>query len=95
MANPSNANDMSTDSQVWPEQVPRVSGALKKGAFVSTVTWGGPELAGTICDREQTGLLLDVGERDDPAGYVFVPWSSIEQVNIGAVTPRRVKALPS
>lgn len=94
MANPSNANDMNTDSQAWLEQAPRVSDALKKGVFVSTVTWGGRELTGTVCDREQTGLLLDVdNNEDDPAAYVFLPWSSIEQVNIGTVTPRRVKVL--
>lgn len=93
MANPGRANDMSTDSQAWLEQAPRVSDALKKGVFVSTLTWGGRELSGKICDREQTGLLLDVGEHNEPSGYVFVPWSSIEQVNIGTVTPRRVKVL--
>ena len=48
-----------------------------------------------VCDREQTGLLLDVSDpEDDSAGYVFLPWSSIEQVNIGTVTPGRVKVLP-
>ncbi len=84
------------DTQTRPEQAPKVYDALRKGVFVSVDTWGGRDLTGTICDREQTGLLLDISEHeDDSDGYVFLPWSSIEQVNIGALTPRRVKVIPS
>jgi hypothetical protein len=76
-----------TDSQAWLEQAPKVSDALKKGVFVSLVT-------GVICDREQAGLLLDISVAADGSdGYVFLPWSSIEQVNIRSVSPRRVKVL--
>ncbi len=90
------ANGGGTESRAWQGQAPKVSDALRKGVYVSIVTWGGRELAGTICDREQTGLLLDLSEREDGSdGYVFLPWSSIEQVNIGSVTPRRVKVLPT
>jgi hypothetical protein len=90
------ANDVGTESQAWLEQAPKVSDALKKGVFVSIVTWSGREMTGTICDREQAGLLLDVRESEDGFdGYVFLPWSSVEQVNIRSVSPRRVKVLQS
>ena len=46
----------------WLSQAPKVSDALKKGVFVSVTTWGGRELAGLVCDREHSGLLLDVRE---------------------------------
>ena len=55
-------------------QAPRVSDALKKGVFVSVTTWGGRELAGLVCDREHSGLILDVRESAaDADGYVFLP----------------------
>ncbi len=96
MSNRRGVDDVGADRRPWAERAPKVSDALKKGVSVSVVTWGGRELEGVDCDREQTGLLLDVGDpEDDPAGYVFLPWSSIEQVNVGTVTPRRVKVLPS
>ena len=96
MADQGGANEVGTDSQAWFEQAPKVSDALRKGAFVSIVTWGGRELEGAICDREQAGLLLDTGESEGGSeGYVFLPWSSVEQVYIRSVTPRRVKVLPS
>jgi hypothetical protein len=80
----------------WLSQAPKVSDALKKGVFVSLTTWGGRELAGLVCDREQSGLLLDVREPDaDADGYVFLPWSSVEQVKVREVAQRRVKFLQS
>ena len=84
------------DSQEWLAQAPKVSDALKKGIFVSIVTWSGREVVGLVCDREHSGLLLDVREPDaDSGGYVFLPWSSIEQVKIRDVAQRRVKFLQS
>ncbi len=84
------------DSAEWLSQAPKVSDALKKGVSVSVTTWGGREIAGLVCDWEQTGLLLDVRRPDeDSAGYVFLPWSSIEQVEIREVVQRRVKFLQS
>lgn len=84
------------DTQEWLAQAPRVSDALKKGAPVTISMWNGREISGLICDREQNGLLLDVREPNgDSSGYVFLPWSSIEQVEIQAVAQRRVKFLPS
>ena len=94
MVDQGGANDVSTDSQTWLGQAPKVSDALKKGVFISIVTWGGREVTGVICDREQTGVLLDISvSADGSDGYVFLPWSSIEQVNIRSVSPRRVKVL--
>ena len=87
---------MSADSEQWLDQAPKVVDALKRGSLVSITTWGGRELSGTVCDREQTGLLLDVREPGDSGdGYVFLPWSSVEQVIIREISPRRVKFLPS
>jgi len=84
------------DSAEWLVQAPKVSDALKKGIFVSVTTWGGRDIVGLVCDWEQTGLLLDVRQPDaDSAGYVFLPWSSIEQVAIREVMQRRVKFLQS
>jgi hypothetical protein len=82
-------------SQEWLAQAPKVADALKKGMVVSVATWSGREISGVVCDREQAGLLLDVREPDsDAEGYVFLPWSSIEQVNIREIAQRRVKFLP-
>ena len=68
--------------------------AVKKGISVAVVTWSGQELTGLVCDREQSGLLLDVREPDaDSAGYIFLPWTSIEQVKVQEVAQRRVKFL--
>lgn len=77
------------------DRAPKVSDALKRGATVSVATWSGREVLGVVCDRDQAGLLLDV-ERDGNGqdGYAFLPWTSIEQVDIRAVTQRRVKFLP-
>ncbi len=83
------------ESQDWAIQVPRVSDALKKGVTVSVATWSGREVSGLVCDREPEGLLLEVREPgEDAEGYVFLPWSSIEQVTIREITQRRVKFLP-
>jgi hypothetical protein len=96
MADHDGERKTSVDSEEWLAQAPRVSDALKKGMFVSIATWSGREMGGVICDREETGLLLDVREPDaDSEGYVFLPWSSIEQVKIREVAQRRVKFLQS
>lgn len=96
MVDQGSANGVAADTQTWLGQAPKVSDALKKGVSVSVVTWGGRELTGAVCDREQSGLLLDVSAPEAGSdGLVFVPWSSVEQVNIGVVTPRRVKVIQS
>jgi len=86
--------DASADSRHGPNQAPKVVDALRRGSPVSITTWGGRELSGTVCDREQTGILLALREPDSD-GYVFLPWSSIEQVAIREVSQRRVKFLPN
>ncbi|MCA1688026.1 MAG: hypothetical protein LC714_05445 [Actinobacteria bacterium] len=87
-------NNPQVGPEEWLSRAPKVSDALKKGVFVSVTTWGGREMSGLVCDREQTGLLLDVREPDaDADGYVFLPWSSVEQVKVREVTQRRVKFL--
>ena len=87
---------MSAESEQWNSQTPKVTDALKRGSPVSVTTWGGRELSGMVCDREQIGLLLDVREPEESAArYVFLPWSSIEQVVIREVSQRRVKFLPN
>jgi hypothetical protein len=84
------------DTQEWLARAPRVADALKKGAPVAISMWSGREISGLVCDREQNGLLVDVRDADgDSAGYVFLPWSSIEQVAIQSVAHRRVKFLPT
>lgn len=75
----------------WLSQAPKVADALKKGTSVSVTTWGGQDIAGLVCDREETGILLDTRE----TGYYFVPWGSIQHVHVEEVARRRVKFLPS
>ena len=91
---------MNQDTETKPradtgvDHQPRVSDALKSGMAVSISTWSGRELRGVISDRDQAGLLLDLGgDGDGPDGYTFVPWSSVEQVDIPEVAHRRVKFL--
>ena len=82
-------------SQEWLAQAPKVSDALKKGMVVSVAAWSGQQITGTVCDREQVGLLLEVREPDTGSEvYSFLPWTSIEQVKIREIAQRRVKFLP-
>jgi hypothetical protein len=65
------------------EGAPEIPGFLGRGSFVSVSARTGNDLAGYVCDRDGTGLLLDVREPSgDPGGYEFLPWSSIERVSI-------------
>lgn len=74
------------------DQAPKVSDALKRGASVSVTTWSGRKMVGTVSDRDPAGLLLQMEEGGN--GYSFLPWSSVEQVDIPEVVPRQVKFLP-
>lgn len=78
----------------WHDRAPKVSDALRKGVSVTVTTWGGRAVSGLVCDRDPAGILLEAREtgESDP-GYVFLPWSSVEQVEISQLTPRRVKFL--
>jgi hypothetical protein len=76
------------------EHQPRVADALRSGVAVVVTTWGGRRLQGTVSDRDQAGLLLDLdGDAAGSGGYTFVPWSSAEQIDIPEVAHRRVKTL--
>ena len=62
---------------------PRIPDALVRGSFVSVSARIGNDLEGYVCDRDETGLLLEVRDPSgDPAGYEFLPWHSIERVSI-------------
>lgn len=74
------------------DQAPKVSDALKRGARVSVTTWGGHTILGAVSDRDMAGLLLKV-EGDDTNGFAFLPWSSVERVDIPEVVLRQVKFL--
>ena len=81
----------------WATRAPRVSDALNRGVLVSVATWGGRHISGRVCDREPYGLLLDVespeGDPDGSTSYVFLPWTSVDQVSIQDIVTRRVKYL--
>jgi hypothetical protein len=74
-----------------PDHPPKVADALKSGVTVSVSTWSGRQLQGTVSDRDEAGLLLDLEEERE--GYAFLPWSSVERVDIPEVAHRRVKFL--
>lgn len=76
------------------DHAPKVSDALKRGASVSVTTGSGGTIAGTVSDRDAAGLLLNV-EGQDADGYAFLPWSSVERVDIPEVALRQVKFLQS
>jgi hypothetical protein len=64
------------------EEAPEIPGFLGRGSFVSVSARTGNDLAGYVCDRDGSGLLLEVRDPSgDPHGYEFLPWSSIERVS--------------
>jgi hypothetical protein len=66
---------------MW-EGVPEIRGYLGQGSFVSVSARIGNDLAGYVCDRDESGLLLEVRDPNgDPHGYDFLPWSSIERIS--------------
>ncbi len=82
------------DAEDRRDHPPRFADALKSGVTVSITTWSGRQLRGTVSDRDPAGLLLDLeGGTNGPEGYAFLPWSSVEQVDIPEVARRRVKFL--
>lgn len=63
---------------------PEIAGALVRGSLVSATVRSGYDVSGYVCDRDGSGLLLDVRDPSgDPGGYEFLPWSSIERVRVG------------
>jgi hypothetical protein len=66
---------------MW-EGAPKIPGFLGRGSFVLVSARTGNDLAGYVCDRDGSGLLLEVRvPSGDPHGYEFLPWSSIERVS--------------
>jgi hypothetical protein len=64
------------------EGAPEISGFLSRGSFVSVSARIGNDLAGYVCDRDGSGLLLEVRDPSgDIHGYEFLPWASIERVS--------------
>jgi hypothetical protein len=72
------------------EGSPKISEAFTRGSFVSVTIRSGYDVSGYVCDRDGSGLLLDVRDPSgDPSGYEFLPWSSIERVKIQEYLSRR------
>lgn len=63
---------------------PELQGFFGRGSFVFVSARTGNDLSGYVCDRDGSGLLIDVRDPSgDPGGYEFLPWSSIERVSVG------------
>lgn len=76
-------------------QPPKVADVFRRGSRVEVRTWGGRDLVGLVCDRENDGLLIDVRQDGAARGdYLFLPWSSVEHVAAVGITERTVKSLP-
>ena len=64
------------------KEAPEITGFLSRGSFVSISARIGNDLAGYVCDRDGSGLLLEVRDPSgDPHGYEFLPWPSIERIS--------------
>jgi hypothetical protein len=64
------------------EEAPAISGFLSRGSFVSVSARIGNDVGGYVCDRDGSGLLLEVRDPSgDPSGYEYLPWSSIERIS--------------
>jgi hypothetical protein len=60
-----------------------LQGFFHRGSLVFVSARTGNDLTGYVCDRDTSGLLLDVRDPSgDPGGYEFLPWSSIERVSV-------------
>jgi hypothetical protein len=65
------------------EGSPGIPEALARGSFVWVSARVGNDVSGYVCDRDDSGLLLDVRDASgSPSGYEFLPWASIERVRI-------------
>ena len=66
------------------EDAPRIEGFMGRGSMVMVVARTGVDLAGYVCDQNESGLLLDARDPSGAStGYEFLPWSSIERVSAG------------
>ena len=83
--------DTDTEARAEAGSPPKVADALKSGVAVSLSTWSGRQLQGSVSDRDEAGLLLEL--QDGSEGYAFLPWSSVERVDIPEMAHRHVKFL--
>ena len=68
--------------QSMREDAPRIEDFLGRGSLVTVSARTGVDLAGYVCDQNESGLLLEARDPSgDPTGYEFLPWSSIERVS--------------
>jgi hypothetical protein len=66
------------------EDAPQIERFLGRGSLVTVSARTGVDLAGYVCDQNESGLLLDARDQSgDSTGYEFLPWSSIERVSAG------------
>jgi hypothetical protein len=64
------------------EGAPQTTGFLGRSNLVTVAARTGVDLDGYVCDRNESGLLLDARDPSgNPTGYEFLPWSSIERVS--------------
>lgn len=62
---------------------PSIAEALERGSYVSATVRSGYDVSGYVCDHDGAGLLLDLRDPSgDPGGYEFLPWSSLERVQL-------------
>ena len=76
---------MRSEREAWrlQEGSPEIPEAFARGSFVLVSARVGNDVSGYICDKDASGLLLDVRDASgDHSGYEFLPWSSIERVRI-------------
>ena len=74
--------DEGKSGQGLKEDAPQLPEFLERGKFVSVAARTGTDLTGYVCDRDGTGILLDVRHQSgDHASYEFLPWASIERVS--------------
>lgn len=72
------------DSKRFWEGAPEIPGGLGRGRYVSVSARIGNDVAGYVCDRDDTGLLIEVHDPSgDRVGYEYLPWTSIERVGLG------------
>jgi len=76
-------SDGTESKQSMREDAPRIEDFLGRGSLVTVSARTGVDLAGYVCDQNESGLLLDARDPSgDPTGFEFLPWSSIERVSI-------------
>ena len=76
------ASEDTESKQSMREDAPRIEDFLGRGSLVTVSARTGVDLAGYVCDQNESGLLLDARDPSgDPSGYEFLPWSSIERVS--------------